>query len=54
MVGRVGDKGSLNNNASKRRIKVVWRLKRGNGGEGVVVMVLRGMGSEFVSYDGKD
>lgn len=32
VVERVGDKGSLNNSASKRGTDVVWRLKRGNGG----------------------
>lgn len=42
MVERVGDKGSLIMRASECGMEVVWRLKRGNGGE--IVMVLRRMG----------
>lgn len=49
---KVGEEGLLNNSASECGMVVVWRLKRGNGGEGV--MVLRGMGLEFVSSNGKD
>lgn len=45
MVERVGNKCSLNRRASECGMEVVWRLKRGNGGESV--MVLRGMGSKL-------
>lgn len=50
VVERDDDKGSCSRTASECGRKVVWRLKRGNGGK--YVMVLRGMGSEVMSYDG--
>lgn len=44
MAEKVGNKRSLNNIASERGMVVIWRLKRGNGGECV--------GSEWVWLDG--
>lgn len=42
VVERNGDKGLLSTSASKCGKEVVWRLKRGNEED---VMVLKGMGS---------
>lgn len=50
MDERDGDKGSLNMLASEWGMDVVWRLKIGKGDE--CVMVLRGMRSKIVCYDG--
>lgn len=49
MVEKVGEKGLLNNIGLECGMEVVWRLKRGDGGKGVGMMVLRGMEDGFGS-----